>query len=59
MLKKCIQTIFLRRYTKWFGALGDASEALASYALDNVGSWEDMIESWQSSVLDDMSLPAW
>ncbi|KAF6124481.1 glucosylceramidase beta 2 [Phyllostomus discolor] len=38
---------------------GDAAPALSHYALCQYTDWEERISAWQSSVLDDRSLPAW
>ncbi|KAF6124478.1 glucosylceramidase beta 2 [Phyllostomus discolor] len=51
--------VYCRRYTRFFGSDGDAAPALSHYALCQYTDWEERISAWQSSVLDDRSLPAW
>lgn len=50
---------YKRRYTKFFGSDGQATEDLSLYALENYGDWEEKIEEWQQPVLNDKSLPSW
>ncbi len=40
-----------RRYARWFGSKGDASEKLAIYALSNYPDWEAKLEEWQNPIL--------
>ncbi|KAL1209583.1 hypothetical protein V5N11_035862 [Cardamine amara subsp. amara] len=48
-----------RRYTKFYGNLGDAAVKMAHDAILNYVDWESQIESWQSPILSDTSLPDW
>ncbi|CAN6854808.1 unnamed protein product [Brassica oleracea] len=51
--------IFYRRYTRFYGSLGDAAVNMARDALLNYGNWESQIEEWQNTILLDTSLPDW
>lgn len=42
-----------RRYTRYFGAKGDASPSLSHYALTHYTQWERSIEEWQRPILQD------
>lgn len=44
---------FYRRYTRYFGAKGDASPSLSHYALTHYTQWESSIEEWQRPILLD------
>ncbi|XP_019084047.1 PREDICTED: non-lysosomal glucosylceramidase isoform X1 [Camelina sativa] len=48
-----------RRYTKFYGNLGDAAVKMARDALLNYVDWESQIEAWQSPILSDTTLPDW
>ncbi|CAL9232258.1 unnamed protein product [Arabidopsis halleri] len=48
-----------RRYTKFYGNLGDAAVKMARDALLNYVDWESQIEAWQSPILSDTALPDW
>ncbi|KAG7259217.1 hypothetical protein CRUP_010946 [Coryphaenoides rupestris] len=48
-----------RRYTRYFGAKGDAGPALAHHALTHYSRWERSIEEWQRPILQDSALPSW
>ncbi|XP_018471344.2 uncharacterized protein LOC108842814 isoform X2 [Raphanus sativus] len=48
-----------RRYTRFYGTLGDAAVNMARDALLNYGDWESQIEEWQNPILLDTSLPDW
>ncbi len=48
-----------RKYTRYFGRDGDNSWEIALEALQNAGQWESMIDSWQSTILDDPKYPDW
>ncbi len=46
-----------RRYTRFFGASGNAAPALLAEALEHYPSWEAQIEAWQRPILEDADLP--
>ncbi|XP_023637502.1 non-lysosomal glucosylceramidase isoform X2 [Capsella rubella] len=48
-----------RRYTKFYGNLGDAAVKMARDALLSYVDWEFQIEAWQSPILSDTTLPDW
>ena len=48
-----------RYYTRYFGADGQAGEKISHYALHTYTRWEDDIEDWQNTALEDKSLPDW
>ncbi|KAJ7967972.1 Non-lysosomal glucosylceramidase [Quillaja saponaria] len=48
-----------RRYTKFYGANGDAAADIAHDAILEHGQWEAQIEEWQRPVLEDKRLPEW
>ncbi|CAA0264644.1 unnamed protein product [Arabidopsis thaliana] len=48
-----------RRYTRFYGSLGNAAVAMAHHALLNFPEWETQIEEWQAPVLADTTLPEW
>ncbi|KAF3516716.1 hypothetical protein DY000_02060410 [Brassica cretica] len=48
-----------RRYTRFYGGLGNAAVAMAHDALLNFSEWEAQIEEWQGPILADASLPEW
>ncbi|CAI9730886.1 non-lysosomal glucosylceramidase-like [Octopus vulgaris] len=50
---------YRRRYTRWFGHTTQAAPQLCSYALNNYKTWEQKIETWQNTVLQNNDLPAW
>jgi uncharacterized protein (DUF608 family) len=50
---------YLRRYTKFFGANGDAAPEIAHDALCGYHHWEEEIEKWQRPILDNEKLPEW
>ncbi len=47
------------RYTRFYGADGDAAPAIARDALVRAADWEAQIAAWQQPVLDDPALPGW
>ncbi|KAM7541011.1 hypothetical protein Aperf_G00000026473 [Anoplocephala perfoliata] len=51
---------YKRRYTRWFSedTIRGASELL-TYASKNAQLWNEAIDSWQNSILEDSSLPNW
>ena len=57
------QTVWTRRYTRFFEAGGKSSTSLAKqllqYALSNHESWREAIQAWQEPVLTDPGLPDW
>ncbi|XP_039256839.2 non-lysosomal glucosylceramidase-like [Styela clava] len=48
-----------RRYTRFFGASGNAGPKIALYALQNYQDWEEKIRSWQEPILSNSRLPLW
>ncbi|KAJ4830580.1 hypothetical protein Tsubulata_029831 [Turnera subulata] len=48
-----------RRYTKFYGTLGDAAAAIARDAIIENANWESQIEAWQRPILEDKRLPEW
>ncbi|CAN6928725.1 unnamed protein product [Brassica oleracea var. botrytis] len=48
-----------RRYTRFYGGLGNAAVAMAHDALLKFSEWEAQIEEWQGPILADTSLPEW
>ncbi|CAK7357173.1 unnamed protein product [Dovyalis caffra] len=48
-----------RRYTKFYGTLGDAAANIAHDAILGHGLWESQIEAWQKPILEDKRLPEW
>ncbi len=52
-------TPYYRRYTLFYGKQPRAARSLAQDALDKAGEWESAIETWQSPILEDASLPDW
>lgn len=52
-------TAYHRRYTRFYGARGDAAPVLAVDALRESDDWEAQIEAWQRPILEDERLPGW
>lgn len=50
---------YRRRYTKFYGAHGDAAGNIAHDAILEHGHWESQIEAWQRHILEDKKLPEW
>ncbi|KAF2290445.1 hypothetical protein GH714_013213 [Hevea brasiliensis] len=50
---------YYRRYTKFFGTLGDAAADIAHDAILEHANWESQIEAWQRPILEDKRLPEW
>ncbi|XP_010530106.1 PREDICTED: non-lysosomal glucosylceramidase [Tarenaya hassleriana] len=48
-----------RRYTRFYGCLGDAAVTMARDAILDYAGWESQIEAWQNIVLEDQKLPHW
>jgi len=48
-----------RRYTRFYGRVGQAAARIASDALHAFPDWEAQIEAWQRPVLEDPELPDW
>ncbi|KAL3814550.1 hypothetical protein ACJIZ3_015818 [Penstemon smallii] len=48
-----------RRYTKFYGALGNVASNMAHDALADHIRWESEIEAWQRPILEDKRLPEW
>ncbi|CAL1363890.1 unnamed protein product [Linum trigynum] len=53
------EKIYYRRYTKFYGSLGDAAARMACDAILEHGHWEAEIEAWQKPILEDKRLPEW
>lgn len=50
---------YYKRYTKFYGTLGEAAENIAHDAIFEHSTWESQIESWQRPILEDKRLPEW
>ncbi|CAN1855262.1 Non-lysosomal glucosylceramidase [Linum perenne] len=50
---------YYRRYTKFYGSLGDAAVKLSRDAILEHADWEAQIEAWQKPILEDKRLPEW
>ncbi|XVF30182.1 hypothetical protein REPUB_Repub16aG0035200 [Reevesia pubescens] len=48
-----------KRYTKFYGTLGEAAAKIAHDAIFEHPTWESQIESWQRPILEDKRLPDW
>lgn len=48
-----------RRYTKFYGTLGDAAANIARDAILEHANWESQIEAWQRPILEDKRVPEW
>ncbi|XP_065880820.1 uncharacterized protein [Euphorbia lathyris] len=48
-----------RRYTKFYGNLGDAAADIAHDAILEHTRWEAEIEAWQRPILEDKRFPEW
>lgn len=48
-----------RRYTKFYGTLGNAASEIAHDTILGHGDWESQIEAWQRPILEDKRLPEW
>ncbi|XP_021287573.1 non-lysosomal glucosylceramidase-like [Herrania umbratica] len=48
-----------KRYTKYYGILGDAAANIAHDSIFEHSNWESQIESWQRPILEDKRLPDW
>jgi non-lysosomal glucosylceramidase len=48
-----------RKYTRFFGRDGENSWEIALEALRNAVQWENMIDSWQNTILVDPKYPDW
>ncbi|MFX0126397.1 MAG: non-lysosomal glucosylceramidase [Candidatus Hodarchaeota archaeon] len=48
-----------KRYTKYFGTKGDNVLRIAKYALTKYPEWNNKIDDWQKSIIQDESLPLW
>ncbi|OMO77999.1 Glucosylceramidase [Corchorus olitorius] len=48
-----------KRYTKYYGILGDSAARIAHDAIFDHSKWESQIESWQRPILEDKRLPEW
>jgi non-lysosomal glucosylceramidase len=52
-------TQWWKRYCEYFDTLSDNSFNIASEALANYGSWEDQMDAWMSSFVEDSRYPDW
>ena len=52
-------TPYYRRYTQFYGTEGNAAPVMARDALLAYPAWEEQIDAWQKSVLEDDRLPDW
>ncbi|XP_073138947.1 uncharacterized protein [Henckelia pumila] len=50
---------YQRRYTKFYGTLGNAASKIAHDAIIEHQHWESVIEAWQRPILEDKKLPEW
>lgn len=50
---------YLRRYTTFYDADGNAAPRIAHNALCGYRLWEEEIEKWQRPILEDEKLPEW
>ncbi|XP_022948946.1 non-lysosomal glucosylceramidase-like isoform X2 [Cucurbita moschata] len=48
-----------RRYTNFYGTLGEAAKTIARDAILEHGKWEGQIEAWQRPIVEDKRLPEW
>ncbi|GAB2283921.1 hypothetical protein Dimus_018403 [Dionaea muscipula] len=48
-----------KRYTKFYGAHGDAAANIACDAILDHHHWESQIDAWQKPILEDKRLPEW
>ncbi|KAJ6696921.1 hypothetical protein OIU85_003296 [Salix viminalis] len=48
-----------RRYTKFYGKLGDAAANIARDAILEHANWESQIGAWQRPILEDKRVPEW
>ncbi|XP_022158766.1 non-lysosomal glucosylceramidase isoform X2 [Momordica charantia] len=55
----CTGKTYHRRYTKFYGNLGDAAANIARDAILEHGNWESQIDAWQRPVLEDERFPQW
>ncbi|CAI9770156.1 unnamed protein product [Fraxinus pennsylvanica] len=51
--------IYHRRYTKFYGTLGNSASKIAHDAIHEHQNWESQIEAWQRPILEDKGLPEW
>ncbi|KAE8706408.1 hydrolase family protein [Hibiscus syriacus] len=50
---------YYKRYSRYYGTLGDAAAKIANDAIYDHSTWESQIESWQRPILEDKRLPDW
>ncbi|KAL0533325.1 hypothetical protein IC582_030141 [Cucumis melo] len=55
----CRGKTYHRRYTKFYGNLGDAAADIARDAILEHHHWESQIDAWQRPVLEDKRFPKW
>ncbi|KAF2368613.1 Glycosyl-hydrolase family 116 catalytic region [Trinorchestia longiramus] len=55
---KSRQMQYRRRYSRWFSGDG-AAVRIAEHAFKQYRHWEDSLDAWQNTILDDPKLPAW
>lgn len=56
---KFFEKVYHRRYTKFYGNLGDSAARIAHDAILEHAQWESKIEAWQRPILEDKRLPEW
>ncbi|XP_021903625.1 non-lysosomal glucosylceramidase [Carica papaya] len=53
------EKVYHRRYTRFYGILGNAAASIANDAILGYAHWESQIEAWQRQTLEDKRLPEW
>ncbi|KAJ4713800.1 Non-lysosomal glucosylceramidase [Melia azedarach] len=48
-----------KRYTKFYGTLGDSAARIGHNAILEHAQWESKIEAWQKPILEDKRFPEW
>ncbi|ESR54893.1 hypothetical protein CICLE_v10018742mg [Citrus x clementina] len=56
---KFFEKVYHRRYTKFYGTLGDSAARIARDAILEHAKWECEIEAWQRPILEDKRFPEW
>ncbi|KAK8638558.1 hypothetical protein V6N13_136977 [Hibiscus sabdariffa] len=50
---------YYKRYSRYYGTLGDAAAKIANDAIFEHSTWESQIELWQRPILEDKRFPDW
>jgi non-lysosomal glucosylceramidase len=50
---------FYKRYTRYFGRSGLNSWKIAQEALENITSWENAVDTWQTGIISNPKYPSW